>query len=118
MGMFDYIRYKEHEYQTKDTPKQFMDHYEIREDGTLWTENYKSEWIEDPDALLGGYINQYDHVWEQCVNFTGEIVFYRNLDEEYKNWEELSAYFVQGELKFVRGKIEHLEKLDDLSNNT
>jgi hypothetical protein len=111
MGMFDYIKYKEHEYQTKDTPKQLMDKYEIREDGTLWEENYKSVWTEEPNAFLGGYVHTYDHVWEQLTNFTGEIVLYRNLDKDYKTWEELSAYF-------VRGKLKHLEVLNELSNNT
>jgi hypothetical protein len=106
MGMFDYIRYKQHEYQTKDTPKQYMDKYEIREDGTLWTEDYKSKWVDDANALLGGYMEQYDYVWNQLENFTGEIVFYRNLDKEYKIWEEISAYFVKGKMKHLEGLSE------------
>lgn len=49
MGMFDYLRCKyplpidgtQHLlYQTKSTPAQFLDHYEIREDGSLWHQEY------------------------------------------------------------------------------
>ena len=45
MGMFDYLRCSyqlpveganARNYQTKDTPAQLLDKYEIREDGTLW----------------------------------------------------------------------------------
>jgi hypothetical protein len=107
MGMFDYIRYNQHEYQTKDTPNQLMDNYEIRENGTLWVEKYDTEWIEDPNAFLGGYINQINHIWKQLDNYTGEIRFYRHLDKDYKIWEEISAYFVKGNLK-------HLEKLSPI----
>ena len=43
MGMFDYITYKGNKYQTRDTPSQTLDNYEIREDGTLWHNTYCME---------------------------------------------------------------------------
>ena len=109
MGLFDTIRFRGHEYQSKDTPKQTLDNYEIREDGTLWTEDYDAEWISDADHFLGGYLNSHNHRWVQVENYTGEIRFYRNLDKEYKVWEEFSAYFVRGHLK-------HLESIDPSSD--
>ena len=101
MGMFDYLRYKGHDYQSKDTPNQLMDKYELKEDGTLWVEEYDAEWVEDKEALFGAYMKQSNHRWAQVENYTGEIRFYRNLDKEYKVWEEFSAYFVQGQLKHL-----------------
>jgi hypothetical protein len=109
MGLFDTIRYKNHEYQTKDTPKQCLDNYEIRGDGTLWTEDYDSKCVSDSEHILGGYMHCFNHRWVQVENFTGEIRFYRNLDKECKNWEEFSAYFVKGQLK-------HLENIEPPSD--
>lgn len=109
MGMFDYLHYKGHDYQSKDTPNQWMANYEIREDGTLWVEESDGEWIKDENSLLGGYIKESNHRWVQVENYTGEIRFYRHLDKEYKVWEEFSAYFIKGQLK-------HLESIDPPSD--
>ena len=109
MGMFDYLRYKGHDYQSKDTPNQLMDKYELKEDGTLWVEEYDAEWVEDKEALFGAYMKQSNHRWAQVENYTGEIRFYRHLDKEYKVWEEFSAYFIKGQLK-------HLESIDPPSD--
>jgi hypothetical protein len=62
MGMFDYIKYRGEEYQTKDTPRQLMDNYEIRDDGTLWYENYDGDWMADDDTLFGGYLEKKTYV--------------------------------------------------------
>ena len=101
MGMFDYLHYKGHDYQSKDTPNQLMDKYELKEDGTLWVEEYDVEWVKDETALFGAYMKQSNHRWVQVEKYTGEIRFYRHLDKEYKVWEEFSAYFVQGQLKHL-----------------
>lgn len=101
MGMFDYLNFRGNDYQSKDTPNQWMANYEIREDGTLWVEESDGEWIKDENSLLGGYIKESNHRWVQVENYTGEIRFYRHLDKEYKVWEEFSAYFVQGQLKHL-----------------
>ena len=101
MGMFDYLNFRGNDYQSKDTPNQWMANYAIREDGTLWVEESDGEWIKDENSLLGGYIKESNHRWVQVENYTGEIRFYRHLDKEYKVWEEFSAYFVQGQLKHL-----------------
>ena len=36
MGMFDYVNFEGKQYQTKDTPQQSMDTYEIRGDELWW----------------------------------------------------------------------------------
>ena len=99
MGMFDYIRYNGHEYQTKDTPAQLLDYYDIHEDGTLWHNNYDCEWVDEKGSLFGGYLRQFNERKEFCANFIGEIRFYRNLDKKHTIWEEYSAYFVNGTMR-------------------
>jgi hypothetical protein len=99
MGMFDYIRYNGYEYQTKNTPAQLLDYYDIHEDGTLWHNNYDCEWVEDENSFFKGYLRQFNERKEFCANFIGEIKFYRHLDKKYKKWEEFSAYFVNGKLR-------------------
>lgn len=106
MGMFDYLRCdyplpvegaKEYEYQTKDTPAQWLDRYEIRADGTLWHEDYEIEDRSDPDAKgLSRLFACATRVNERWVpeTLTGEIVFYTNV-------LEFSAYFVDGVLKNI-----------------
>ena len=101
MGMFDYVRYNGHQYQTKDTPAQLLDHYEIREDGTLWHTAYDTEWVEDETYFLKAYLRQFNEREEFCENFIGEIRFYRHLDKTYKIWEEYSAYFVKGQMREI-----------------
>ena len=108
MGMFDYVRCHYPlpdgagalEYQTKDTPAQWLDQYEIRADGTLWHQAYDTEDRSDPNAegfmRLFGCATRVNERWEP-VALTGEIVFYA---DDY----EFSAYFVGGTLK-------HLETL-------
>lgn len=111
-------------YQTKDTDRQFLDKYEIREDGTLWHEDYDTEdqsehgkWRrehpneeppEEIDNLLScaGCMAKVNKRWEQ-VKFTGEICFYtmysvkdgKLIDSTASDgWLEWSAYFVDGKL--------------------
>jgi hypothetical protein len=78
MGMFDYIRVlypmpkgaprPEDNWQTKDTPEQYLAVYEIREDGSLW--------LEDQRQSLTGAVNFYTFTddndvsgswWEFCA---------------------------------------------------
>jgi len=109
MGMFDYMRChytlpvsgaEALEYQTKDTPAQYLDQYEIRADGTLWHQDYDTEDRSDPNAdgfaRLFGCETRINDRWEP-VTLTGEIVFYAGAFM-------FSAYFVGGMLK-------HLETL-------
>lgn len=133
MGMFDDIRCHYPlpveganglDYQTKDTPMQYLDQYEIREDGTLWHETYEIEdqsprgkWLaENPgqpepkwDILdwcgCGARVNK---KWEQVTDFTGEVRFYTTLSKKhpYDGWIEWSAYFVKGALREMN-LVEH-----------
>jgi len=98
MGMFDYITYKGNQYQSKDTPVQVLDNYELREDGTLWYENYDGEWIENDGHF--GYLKKNNIRWEHCKDFTGIISFYRSIGKE--DWEEFEGTFAEGKLIKLR----------------
>lgn len=114
MGMFDYIRCKyplpvegtqDLQYQTKDTDSQYMDEYEIREDGTLWFLSKERECVDDDDAPLGFWIKTLSEEWKQ-EPITGEIVFYTHWGPDRTPntgfgqwWIEYSAYFVNGKLQ-------------------
>ena len=115
MGMFDEIRClyplplegaNARVYQTKDTPAQFTDLYEIREDGTLWHEEYDLEDQSDPNAegiaRIFGMCARVNERWEP-VDLTGEIRFYDfskdTIGGPGEGWIEWSAYFVKGNLK-------------------
>jgi len=75
MGMFDTIYYEGKEYQTKDTPMQCLDVYEIRGD-ELWIKTVEREWVNDETALLGGYLKRMSEDWEPLTEFDGSIEFY------------------------------------------
>ena len=98
MGMFDYLLYEGHQYQTKNTPSQLCDNYKI-ENNILWHENYDAEWVED-DGLFGGTIRQFNQRWEHCADFTGTIYFYREdrANGGWKNdkWVEYKAKIIDG----------------------
>ena len=131
MGMFDDIKCKFPlpvaganglSYQTKDTPQQFLDLYEIRVDGTLWHQDYDIEdhsdaaiWTREhpgqksPEGLSEfiGCMTRVNKRWEQQLTFTGEIVFYAmysggdgKLTNSHKRdgWLVWSAHFVSGKL--------------------
>lgn len=120
MGMFDELRCKlplpvpganALGYQTKDTDRQFLDHYEIREDGTLWREAHDLEDQSDPKAeglgRIVGMLTRVNKRWVQ-VTITGEIRFYtmynlvdgKMVDATSRaGWIEWSAYFENGKLE-------------------
>lgn len=93
MGMFDNLRClyplpvkgaNERQYQTKDTPCQYLNDYEITKDGVLRHREFDPE-----QGIVDGWIGNPD--------FIGEIRFY-NYDKDGK-WIEFSSYFVNGLLK-------------------
>lgn len=121
MGMFDDIRCRyplpvdganELDYQTKDTPEQNLDLYEIREDGTLWHETYDIEDRSDKtkaglDAIIG-CMTRVNQRWEPETDFTDSIRFYTSWTQEHtrrgtvsRGWIEWSAYFVDGKLQSI-----------------
>lgn len=114
-------------YQTKDTPAQFCDLYEIREDGSLWHQAYDTEdqsglgkWrkenkgkepdkkmLNDFHQCLFGCMTRINKRWEQESSFTGEIRFYSSITSGSNGWIEWSAYFVDGktnQIKLIESK--------------
>ena len=87
MGMFDDITVKvplpggstTTNFQTKSLV-QMLDDYEIREDGTLWHEEYDIEDHSDPTKegimRLAGIATRVNKRWVQVTDFTGEITFH------------------------------------------
>lgn len=113
--MFDYVRckyplplseYQDRVFQTKDTPAQYCDIYEIREDGTLWYETYDIEDRSDPKAegfkRFLGCMTKVNRRWV-AEPMTGEISFYDfpTGDHNDGGWVEFSAYFVNGKLREI-----------------
>lgn len=102
MGMFDWLEFDGHKYQSKDTPRQLCDEYRIDELGRLWEEQYDAEWIADPDRLFGGYIEQHNRRWRLCEDLSGFVRFYREDKERggYKKdaWVEFEAEFKNGQM--------------------
>jgi hypothetical protein len=112
MGMFDYIHYEGKEYQTKDTPNQWLNNYKIEHDQDsghqyLWREEHDSKWVED-EGLFGGSIVEFNQRWVCCHEFDGNIRFYRpaleNKHESWKQdaWIEYSALFMDGKLLRIK----------------
>ena len=121
MGMFDDLTCKyplpvgganDVDFQTKDTPAQHLDKYEIREDGTLWHEAYDIEDKSDPNAeslvdRVMGCCSPVNKRWEP-EPMTGEVRFYESSGKW--DWLEFSAYFVKGQLKHletIESKLAH-----------
>lgn len=107
------------EYQTKDTPRQFLDDYEIKEDGTLHYLNYDTvdnsniaKWRkENPNATeeplwdvsdYAGCMERVDEEWLQEL-FTGVVQFYSFWDDnKQKGWIEWAATFANGEIQHLK----------------
>lgn len=136
MGMFDNIRckfplplpeFQENDFQTKDTPNQYCDQYEIREDGTLWVEKYDTEdkskagaWLRDnpgkthtdlPAELSGisamcGCMSRVHKRWVKLEDFHGDIEFYNAIGKQGTGWIEFRARFTNGKLSKLE-LVEH-----------
>lgn len=100
MGMFDYLIYQKKQYQTKNTPSQALEYYKLKDDGTLWHENYDATWVEDSTSLFGGGIARSNIRDEFCEDFTGIIRFYRSIGND--DWEEFEAIFSKGKMNEIR----------------
>jgi hypothetical protein len=112
MGMFDYVRCKyplpdgapTDGYQSKDTPAQYLEHYEIREDGSLWGEEYDIEDRSDPTKTglaRGGRMTRVNRRAVPC-DYSGQIHFYHD------EWDFLAS--------FVRGRMQALRNTTDPDN--
>lgn len=111
MGMYDsiYCRYPlpglgvvDDEFQTKDTPLQFLEVYEIQEDGTLWHQEYDVVDRSDPEATgLGricGSMARENPRWVREWH-TGTIQFYTC---RKGGWIEFEADFAEGMLRQIK----------------
>lgn len=74
MSIYDHIIYQGKEYQTKDTPAQFCDDYEIR-GNELWYRDVDRVWIDDDQHCFGGFLKETGHEWK-FIEFDGVIEFY------------------------------------------
>lgn len=89
MGMYDYLYYEGDEYQTRDTPSQWMRKYKI-EDGKLYEDVINDQ---DPYSYCIPKTQ-----YEFCSSFDGVINFYRNISEERGKyvWLEYKALIMDG----------------------
>lgn len=104
--MFDYLRYEGKQYQTKDTPQQCIDTYEIRGD-ELWWRKVEYEWVEKKDWIFSGHLNEVSHEWLFCDRFDGVIDFYRE-DKDNGGWEKNA--WIEYHALFNNGKMIKLER--------
>lgn len=77
-------------WQSKTTPAQFLEDYEIREDGSLWHKEYRlTEWITDPASPMGSRLRREDPRWVE-VPFGGQLTIAAitddRLDVEIRFW--------------------------------
>ena len=108
MGMFDDIRCQyplplagasERLFQTKDLYCD-LDYYEIREDGTLWREEYDTR-IEETDAAPLGYWIHHENKRFVQDKFTGELEIHDCDDQPGGKWYSFKLTFVDGVVKDV-----------------
>lgn len=107
MGMFDYIRcniplpdtgkVSPEEFQTKDL-REFMERYEIREDGTLWRFEVEREWKDDDQHFLGGYLGEVEgsQRWLPVSDVHQDVTFYGEWKDN--KLREYTARFTDGQL--------------------
>jgi len=90
MGMFDYIRVEcelpsevpdieKAEWQSKDTPAQYLDEYFLTPDGKLEHTEYDTEIEKTDEAPFGFYLHRRNCRRVFCNKFTGSIRFYAKL---------------------------------------
>lgn len=81
---YDYLRWKGEIYQTTDTPSQFMDMFEISEDGYL-------------------FFQECDHVWN---NETTQETPFGKLEKVSQRWVHLKEY--NGNIRFFSRSKDYL----------
>jgi hypothetical protein len=107
MGMFDYFHYNGKMYQTKDTPAQALETYELRDDG-LWYKDTEREWEDTEDALsfFGGYLKEISHEWRKLISYDGLIHFY-----DYHRNPDGTIHDEEWKVLLMDGNILKLERL-------
>ena len=101
MGMFDTIKYKESEYQTKDLGS-FLDEYRI-EDRVLIKENYEYK-KEGSVSRIGFPVLKKVPLGDSKINFHGIIRI-------YNREEEVWLKFTDGKLVSEMTELEYLKSL-------
>lgn len=105
MGMYDVVKCHhplpglgilEAEFQTKDTPEQFLDNYELRADGTLWHQAYDLADRSTPEASWVGSVTKTNPRWERTL-LSGVLTFHG--EDPDHGWLEFQALFVDGTLQ-------------------
>ena len=109
MGMFDWVEFEGHRYQTKDTPNQLCDEYCITQLGLLLVEEYDAELVKDPEHIFGVYIQQNNKRWRECREFSGKIRFYRE-DKDRGGYEQ--GAWIEWEAEFKLGAMISLQLLE------
>ena len=111
MGMFDEVichyplpwpEVQDAIWQSKNTPAQYLDRYEIRSDGTLWHEAYTSRWEEDASSPLGFRLYRDDVHWVQVSDVGGELeihTFVEHADHPGGQWYRVLFWFRNGTVK-------------------
>ena len=112
MGMYDYINCEApldvegmegRQFQTKDTPAQFLDTYTITADGKLMHEEYDLREEITDKAPLGMFLHRDDPRTVHLSDFTGSICFYGFKQEgrgfsDSHGWVSFVALFDDGVL--------------------
>jgi hypothetical protein len=129
MAVFDYVRClhalpdgfadTELEYQTKDMPDPWLEHYTITVDGRLIHHFVEYEWVPDPDTPFGGHLQRVAGSEEdRVVDFDGELRFYTSNvcifgpdgiateDDAPPFWREYVARFHAGRLERIEGGLD------------
>lgn len=83
-------------WQTRDTDAQFLDIYEIRDDGTLWYQAYDSQTVVDADAPCGFVLKKSNYRWER-VPWEGELEIHSGPD--HPGWYSVRFWFRDGKIK-------------------
>jgi len=90
MGMFDNVTIRwplpwpevqNSQWQSKDTPTQFLNDYEVREDGTLWHLAYDQRIEKDAKHPMGFHLYRDNERWEQ-VDWDGGIECHEYIEHE------------------------------------
>jgi len=111
MGMFDDVRclyplpwpkVQDAVWQSKCTPAQFCDQYEIRADGTLWHQAYDVRIEETDKAPLGFFLHQDNPRWEQ-VPWDGELEIHKCI--EHNAYLQFGGTFYSARLWFRDGVV-------------
>lgn len=97
-------------FQSKCTPAQFLDKYEIRADGTLWHLEYDGRIEETDKAPLGFWMHRDNERWEQ-VDYTGELEIHHYEGEApHGTWYSFRFWFRDG---VVRDVVGHVQRAGD-----